>query len=222
MEASINIHTIYGINTRDNAATHANRVSRSISRQGKVHKQIRRTSMTYLLVVLSQQRQSVDSGGRRPTPRTAAPPPTPRTAAPLPTPRTAVPLPMPRTAAPLPMPCTAAPPPMPRTAAPLPTEMAPLVQTIIQPVQNEIQSQVNYYPPTRLISPTIPVHNPLHRTDYAISSYSTLTYALTPGARLTDISIPPSNTSASHQYTVTTNEVQVSTYSSLAGALGDL
>ena len=40
MEASINIHTIYGINTRDNVATHANRVSQSISRQGKVYKQI--------------------------------------------------------------------------------------------------------------------------------------------------------------------------------------
>lgn len=91
--------------------------------------------------------------------------------------------------------------------------------------QNEtVHSQVNHHVPTEQLAPPtilVSMHNPLHRTDYTISSYSTLTHALTPGARLIDIPVPSSNSSTSYQHTTTSNEVRISTYSSLAGALGD-
>jgi len=65
--------------------------------------------------------------------------------------------------------------------------------------------------------------NSLHSTAYTLSSYSTLALALTPGARVIDHNLPLVYTSPlSDRQVITSFEVIISHYSSLAGALGDM
>lgn len=65
--------------------------------------------------------------------------------------------------------------------------------------------------------------NSLHPTAYTLSSYSTLALALTPGAQVIDHNLPFVYTSPpSDRQVITSNEVIISHYSSLAGALGDI